>query len=286
MSLYAFATNPGARIPPTAGEKASGFVPSTPAASKKLNDVLYELTTFALAFQTTFLEEHNADGTHSDITADLIECNTLIAQSSVSTQIGIFTDEIRSDAYLFANNGTLEDEPIAVHSFIVQGGALSDDPDNGSVIEASFGGNRVMAINLTGGAGESCIIPFYVPGNVDLERFNFMFSSADNYNIDWELLEFDWSTITWGPIEGGPVTGNVSGPIGFAEKIMALLEFPDTNSPNTAGHGVRIELSGEAGIPGQKYLGLKLKSNGDISVVIYQFSYLYWVNSVARAIQR
>jgi len=283
MSVYLYATDPGARIEPTAGEKTSGFVPSTPAAAKKLNDVLYELTAFAVQYETLFAAEHDpSDGTHTNITGQTITLTGL-----ASADDGKFKGDLVANSFVFGNNsGVATDEPIAVHSLIMQTFGLGNTANNADVIEVNFGSNnRLPSLAFTGGATETGIIPFYVPGNTDLDRFNFTIVAAGTYDIDWQLVQWDWTTSAWVAVTGGPVTGNEAGNTGGAP-IIINLNFPDTNTPNEAGHGVRIGLSAEANIPGEKFMGLRMTSNDAGTLYVTKFSYLYWVSTVERAIQR
>lgn len=252
MSVYQWSTGPGTRIEPDAGEKVSGFVPTTPAAAKKLNDILYELTTFAIDFETKFGVQHDVStGEHTDITGETIEISKVGTQWLAfgldgfavkligdfpditsypfrTNQAGYFTcyatqsQESYSLSYGYGDANTAVYKEFTRNILITQDSPLG----SGAVTETSAGINVVKQIELANPGAGTCLIPFDRPLGSRIKKIGIWYIPVgDTYSFGIRVYQLSPTNLTWswdGDIDGA-FTGGVGegGVAQYKELILA-----------------------------------------------------------------
>lgn len=261
MAVYSWATNPGTRVAPSAGQKASGFVPATPASAENMNDVLGEITDALVPLNTAFAVQHNpTTGVHTTVTAVTVSAST--SQSSpVFNFLPLGGIEVRR-RYLYTQN-----DPIGP-----AGGG-------GSASFALFviAAQNVATMEITNGETGIFLIGDVGPGVVvDDALAYFAIAPATAYDIDWDLLVFNDVIGQWENPPGGAVTGNAAGTSDGTGLLRVTATFPD-QTPIVAGHGV-------GGFTVQQKLGLRLNNNALAVVNCYEVSVDSWIASINAAL--
>ncbi len=211
MALYNWATNPGTRIAPSAGQKASGFVPATPASAENMNDVLGEITDALVVLNPAFAAQHNpTTGVHTNITG----------------VTAVFTGAVDASTYDISA-GELHTEHKAVSQPFPLG--------TGEVEEWAYGGVYFPVIKLD--PLENSLFdlgPYQAGVDVDVIYLYFLAYSGLAYDITWELLRFNPATATYTSL-GSSTFAATPG----ADLVIATLNIPDS-SPVFPGRGAHI----------------------------------------------
>lgn len=303
MSVYQWSTGPGTRIEPDAGEKVSGFVPSTPAAAKKLNDILYELTTFAIDYQTKFAVQHDpATGFHTNITAtDLVVTSgdfqvtaggaitaaSLALSGAFSGVTATLSGAFSGTTMTLSGDATIDDLTVDEVNFkspyqqIVTYHHVSQPTTNGSSsfedgatgIGPGFNFDNMRKIKIAS-AGDA-IIPIEITATKDLDQILLYVIATNSYDIDWELFFWDLTSDGWTTTgESGSWIDGAVAPGGQLALLFA--NIPDS-SPDVAGHGRHVSSN--------TIFGLKITSNDPDPIFITNYRLTVWASTLANAIR-
>jgi len=291
MSVYQWSTGPGTRIEPDAGEKVSGFVPSTPAAAKKLNDILYELTNFAIDYQTKFAVEHDpSDGTHTNVTANSLNINGNLSISNtgaLTTTAGIVAGSgVYSGSFVAAvgnvsgSNFVFNTPYCEILQKRIFNNIVSNPPGSLLTTDATSFAAPLEYDEFpkvfVGGDGEEFIQPIEIQADKDFDEIKVTFVAGIDYNIDYEVLI--WTVFNgW---LGAPITsGNFSDTVSSdGELITVTISIPDLD-PDVVGHGRKVDSN--------TFFGLRLKNSNTEPLRIVYFMYYetkLWATSVEGAI--
>lgn len=213
-------------------------------------------------------------GDHGDIVATSLEV------TGGSFQVDAFGDvtcgaitavgQILADEFNFGDSGVQQDREILKRYFIRQDSVFSTT-GTPAALSNNAAGVRVMYFNPL----EDGRLLFEVPENCDLSKMTLYIDNNASYSIQYVLQRLSLSTGTWGNVTGGPVTDNLAG-----AGTSIQIDFPDTNSPNETGQGVKIA-------SGQNLLCLLVSNtDGADDLQINCFEIRYYVSALTQAIQQ
>ena len=258
---YTWATNPGTRVAPSAGEQASGFIDGTPSTPLVLNAVLGEIVDILDPLDTAFAVQHNpTTGVHTGVTAVTVSAST--SQSS--------------PLFSFLPLGGIETRKRYLYD---QRDPLGPSGGGGTASFALFviAAQNVATMQINNGQTGIFLIGDVGPGIVvDDALIYFAVTPATAYDIDWDLLVFNDVIGQWENPPGGAVTGNAAGTSDGTGFLRITASFPD-QTPIVAGHGV-------GGFTVQQKLGLRLNNNAAAHVHCYEVSVDRWIASINAAL--
>lgn len=244
MSVYPWATNVGAREEPTAGVKASGFIPNTPAPAKILNDVLGELSDAAIDYQTKFPVQHDiATGFHTDITAEALEVSKAgdqwtafgldgfavklesefvdlnsypfrVNQAGNVTCNAIQSEECYSLSYGYGSISTPVYKEVSRYYMITQATSLGD----GAVSDIGAGLADVRQFELAVPGAGTALFPFERPVNSYIKKIGIYYvPNGDDYTLNLRVYGLSSASLAWtwdgdidGTLTGGAGEGGIA----------------------------------------------------------------------------